>query len=65
MVRLRACFVYHKVARYNRITPSSIRLRQEEDAARKAADSAAAPISDQVLISDNLILAVSTGFVHL
>uniref|UniRef100_A0AAV1V1X9 Uncharacterized protein n=1 Tax=Peronospora matthiolae TaxID=2874970 RepID=A0AAV1V1X9_9STRA len=41
MVKLRACFVNHKVASYNRVKPPSILLRQEADAARKATESAA------------------------
>ncbi|CAI5721079.1 unnamed protein product [Peronospora destructor] len=45
---LRACFVNHKEARYNRVTPPSIRLRQEEEAARKAAESAEVSRSDTV-----------------
>ncbi|CAI5713324.1 unnamed protein product [Peronospora destructor] len=47
MVKLRACFANHKVARYNRVTPPSIRMRQDEEATRTAAAAATITIPDQ------------------
>ncbi|TDH69610.1 hypothetical protein CCR75_008862 [Bremia lactucae] len=38
MVDLRPCFINHKVARYNRVTPPSIRLRHEQVKAKKTAE---------------------------
>ncbi|POM66270.1 Hypothetical protein PHPALM_17897 [Phytophthora palmivora] len=40
MVKLRPCFINHKIARYNRVTPPSIQRRQEEEKARQAAEKA-------------------------
>ncbi|KAL7694057.1 hypothetical protein Plhal304r1_c002g0005481 [Plasmopara halstedii] len=48
MFLLRPCFANHKVARYNRVTPPSIRLRQEEEANRSAADPSSTPTLDLV-----------------
>ncbi|KAF4027978.1 Reverse transcriptase (RNA-dependent DNA polymerase) [Phytophthora infestans] len=47
MIQLRACFVNHKVARYNRVTPPSILARQAADVARKDADSDPRRAQDQ------------------
>ena len=63
MVKLRACFVNHKVARYNRVTPPSIRLRQEEEAARQALESADSPSSDPLPPSGATIPTEPKGFV--
>lgn len=62
MVKLRACFVNHKVARYNRVTPPSIRLRQEEEVARQAAESTRSPVSDTAALSSAPIQSDLQGF---
>lgn len=62
MVTLRACFVIHKVARYNRVTLQSIRLRQDEDAARKAAESARSTVSATTAPSSAPIRSDPQGF---
>ncbi|CAI5737121.1 unnamed protein product [Peronospora destructor] len=62
MVKLRACFVNHKVARYTCVTPPSIHMRLDEEATRTAAAAATVTIPGQVSPSGDPIPAVSTEF---
>lgn len=62
MVMLRSCFVNHKVARYNRVTPPSILLRQAEDAARRQAEASRPSNPDDASPSGMASQDVQTGF---
>ncbi|GMF37266.1 unnamed protein product [Phytophthora lilii] len=59
MVHYRPCFVNHKVARYNRVTPPSILARQREDVARRAKET---NTSDRDSTAETPVSPAPTGF---
>ncbi|CEG38958.1 uncharacterized protein PHALS_09001 [Plasmopara halstedii] len=64
MVNLRPCYINHKVARYNRTTPPSIRLHQKQLAAKRAAKQVETTTSTTEAIPDTVSRDLPTAPLH-